>query len=56
MRNISPWTHVAPFFPKNGYIGPQNCSESLGHEKLLKIVSCVEIEKLKEIMVGPQVE
>ena len=37
-------------------LGPQNGSGSSGLEKLLKIVSCAETEKLKEAMVGPQVE
>ena len=35
------------------HLGPQNGSRSSGPEKLLKIVSCVETEKLKETMVGP---
>ena len=42
--------------PKNRHLGLQNGSGSLGPEKLLKIVSCAETEKLKETMVGPQVE
>ena len=42
--------------PKKRCLGPQNGSRSSGLEKLLKIVSCAEIEKLKETMVGPQVE
>ena len=40
--------------PKKRRLGPQNGSGSLGPEKLLKIVSCEK--KLKETMVGPQVE
>ena len=40
-RNISPWTHVAPGFPKKRRLGPQNGSGSSGPEKLLKIVSFV---------------
>ena len=56
VSNIGPWTHVAPGFPKKRRLGSQNGFESLGPEKLLKIVSCAEIEKLKETMVGPQVE
>ena len=56
MINIGPQTHVALRFPKKHRLGPQNGSKSLGPEKLLKIVSCVETEKLKEIMVGPRVE
>ena len=39
---ISPWTHVALHFPKKRRLGPQNGSESLGPEKLLKIVSRAE--------------
>ena len=42
--------------PKKHRLGPQNSSRSLGPEKLLKIVSCAETEKMKEAMVGPQVE
>ena len=42
--------------PKKHRLGPQNSSESSGREKILKIVSCAETEKLKETMVGPQVE
>ena len=56
MSNIGPWTHVAPGFPKKHRLGPQNGSESLGLEKPLKIASHVETKKLKETMVGPQVE
>ena len=56
MRNINPWTHVALRFPKKRRLGPQNGSESLGPEKLRKIVYCAETEKLKETMVEPQVE
>ena len=37
-------------------LGPQNGSVSSRPEKLLKIVSCAETEKLKEKMVWPQVE
>ena len=46
-------------FPKKHHLGPQNSSGSLGPEKLLKIVNCAtikETEKLKEAMVGVQVE
>ena len=42
--------------PKKRRLGPQNGSRSSGPEKLLKIVSCAETEKLKDAMVGPQVE
>ena len=42
--------------PKKRRLGPQNGSGSSGPEKLLKIVSCAETEKLKETMVGAQVE
>ena len=56
MRNISWWTHVAPGFPKKCRLGPQNSSGSSGPEKLLKIVNYVEIEKMKEPMVGVQME
>ena len=37
-------------------LGPQNCSGSLGPEKMLKIVNCAETKKMKEKMVEPQVE
>ena len=46
-------------FPKKRHLGPQNGSGSLGPEKLLKIVNYAiikETEKLKEKMVGVQVE
>ena len=43
-------------FPKKCRLGPQNGFESLGPEKLSKIVNCAETKKLKETMVGPQVE
>ena len=45
--------------PKKRRLGPQNGSGILGPEKLLKIVSCAtvkETEKMKEKMVGVQVE
>ena len=42
--------------PKKHRLGPQNGSGSSGPKKLLKIVSCAETEKMKEAMVGPQVE
>jgi hypothetical protein len=48
--------HVAPHFPKKCRLRPQNGSRSSGPEKLLKIVNCAETEKLKEAMVGVQVE
>ena len=40
--------------PKKCRLGPQKGFGSLGPKKLLKIVSSVETEKLKETMVGPQ--
>jgi hypothetical protein len=46
-------------FPKKRRLGPQNGSGSSGPEKLPKIVNCAtnkETEKLKETMVGVQVE
>jgi hypothetical protein len=43
-------------FPKKCRLRPQNGSGSSGPEKLLKIVNCAETEKLKEAMVGVQVE
>ena len=49
-------THVSPSFPKKRCLGPQNGSGSSGPEKLLKIVSYDETKKLKETMVGAQVE
>jgi hypothetical protein len=48
--------HVAPHFPKKCLLRPQNDSGSSGPEKLLKIVNYAETEKLKEAMVGVQVE
>ena len=45
--------------PKKCGLGPQNGSESLGLENCQKIVNCATIkesEKLKETMVGVQVE
>ena len=42
--------------PKKRRLGPQNGSRSSRPEKLTKIVSCVETEKLKETMVEPEVE
>ena len=56
VRNIGPWPHVALGFPIKHRLGPQNGPGSSGHEKMLKIVSCAETEKMKETMVGPQVE
>ena len=47
---------VAPHFLKKRCLGPQNGSRSSGPKKLLKIVNCVETKKLKEAMVGVQVE
>ena len=41
---------------KKRRLGPQNGSGSSRPEKLLKIVSCAETEKIEETMVGPQVE
>ena len=46
-------------FLKKRCLRPQNSSGRLGLKKLPKIVKCAiikEIEKLKETMVGPQVE
>jgi hypothetical protein len=43
-------------YPKKCHLGPQNSSKSLGPEKLLKIVNCAKTKKLKEAMVGVQVE
>ena len=54
--NIGPWTHVASRFPKKRRLGPQNSSGSSGPEKLLKIVSRAETYKLKELMVGFQMD
>ena len=51
-----PWTHVTLHFPKKRRLGPQNGSGSLRPEKLLKIVSGVETEKLKELMMGVRME
>ena len=51
--------HVALIFPKKHHLGPQNGSRCSGPEKLLKIMNYAtikEMEKLKETMVGPQVE
>ena len=48
--------HVAPCFPKKHRLRPQNNSGSSGPKKLLKMVNYVETEKLKEGIVGVQVE
>lgn len=48
--------HIAPCFPKKLSLGPQNDFVISGAEKLLKIVSCAENEKLKELMVQVQME
>ena len=53
---ISPWTRVAPDFPKKHHLGLENSSESSGLEKMLKIVSCAATKKMKELMVGVQME
>ena len=50
------YNHVSPIFSKKRRLGPQNGFESAGPEKLLKIISCVETEKLKELMVRVQIE
>ena len=45
--------------PKKHRLGPQNGFESLGPEKLTKIVNCAiikETKKLKETMARAQVE
>ena len=42
--------------PKKRRLGPQNGSGSSGPKKLLKIVSYAESEKVKDTMVGAQVE
>ena len=52
-------THVALNFRKKHRLGPQNGSGSSGPDKMLKIVNYAtikEIKKLRETMVGPQVE
>ncbi len=51
--------HITPEFSKKHHLGPQNGSKSSGPEKFPKIVNCAtnkETEKLKETMVGVQVE
>jgi len=48
--------HVAPCFPKKHRLRPQNDFGSSGPKKLLKIVNCAETEKMKEAMVGVQLE
>ena len=53
---FGPWTYVSFNLPKKRRLGPQNGSRSSGPEKLLKIVSYAKTEKLKETMVGAQVE
>ena len=47
---------IAATYPKKRRLGLQNDSRSSGPEKLLKIVNCAETKKLKEAMVGVQVE
>jgi hypothetical protein len=47
------------FMPKKHRLGPQNGSGSSGPKKLPKLVNCAtikETEKIKEKMVGVQVE
>ena len=39
-----------------GLLMPQNSSRNAGPRNLLKIVSCVEAEKLKELMLRVQME
>ena len=39
-----------------GSLSPQNDSRSVGPENLLKIVSCAEAKKLKELMLRVQME
>ena len=39
-----------------GSLSPQNGSGSAGPKNLLKIVSCAEVEKLKELMLRVQME
>ena len=46
----------APYFPKKRRLGPQNGSGSSRPKKLLKIVNYAETEKMKETLVGAQVE
>jgi hypothetical protein len=48
--------HDAPLSPKKCRLRPQNGSGGSGPEKLLKIGNCVETKKMKEEMVGVQVE
>ena len=56
MGNIGPWTHVALRFPKKRRLGPQNGSRTSRPKKMLRIVSCAEIKKLKELMMVFQME
>ena len=56
VRKIVHGPMLLSVFRKKRPLGPQNGSRSLGPEKLLKIVSCVETEKLKEPMVRVQME
>ena len=56
MRKFSPWTHVSPSFPIKRRLGPQNGSGSSRPEKMLKIVGRAETYKLKELMVGVQMD
>ena len=58
---IMEWSHMfsEEAMPKKRRLGPQNDSKSSRLEKLPKIVNCVtikETEKLREKMVGVQVE
>ena len=50
-NGIGGWKPVSP-----GSFMPQNNSGSAGPENLLKVVSCVECEKLQELMVLVQME
>ena len=59
MRNIKLTFILLTIFPKKRRLGTQNGSKSPGPKKLPKIVNYAtinETEKLKEEMVGPQVE
>ena len=49
-------TFIGGTVPKKCRLGPQNGFGSSGPEKLLKIVSYAETEKMKEKMVGAQME
>ena len=59
IKNMISKNSLKVILPKKHRLGPQNGFASLGLEKLQKIVNCAtikETEKMKETVVGVQVE